>query len=263
VSHAIHGPLVERFIESQWQNKLTSGTIFPNCGLVVDATVQKRGRPAGLFADAKKYFSGKHWIYCLKSQVLTNREGIAMHVVAGVPGSVHDLKLFKEHEPALAELIEHRAQGPTGVLADKGYCEQASSHRLQLVTPVKKPPNAILAQDHVRYNQRLASARIVVENFFGRLAAKFKIMVREWAFDDAYYRTIFEICCALVNFDIQHGSGGRLTGEDGGKYARMISKVCGEAKAAADMSANKARERRIERRERIAAQIRPGGQEDD
>jgi hypothetical protein len=30
-------------------------------------------------------------------------------------------------------------------------------------------------------------------------------MVRRWGFEDEYCPTIFETCCALVNFDIQLG----------------------------------------------------------
>jgi hypothetical protein len=88
-------------------------------GLIVDATVQKRGRPAGEFAEVKLFFSGKHHIYCLKSHVVTNREGIVIHAVAGVPGSVHDMRLFKDHQHHLSALIMLHEGEPTKILADK------------------------------------------------------------------------------------------------------------------------------------------------
>jgi hypothetical protein len=97
IAMEIHGQLAERFIATPSRDRWTAGEKFSDCGLIVNATVQKRGRPSGEFAEAKLFFSGKHHIYCLKTQVVTNREGIAIHVVAGVPGSVHDTRLSKDH----------------------------------------------------------------------------------------------------------------------------------------------------------------------
>jgi hypothetical protein len=72
-----------------------SGSDYRSYGLAVDATVQKRGRPAASFEEARRYFSEKHWIFYLESRVVTNRQALALHVVTGVPGLVHDLVLFR------------------------------------------------------------------------------------------------------------------------------------------------------------------------
>jgi hypothetical protein len=67
VGQLIHQPLVDEFIKSQWDSPIQgSSTNFPSCGLVADATVQERGRPCASFMEAQRFFSGKHWIYCLK-----------------------------------------------------------------------------------------------------------------------------------------------------------------------------------------------------
>jgi hypothetical protein len=80
VGQLIHQPLVDEFIKSQSSSPIQgSSTNFPAYGLVVDAKVQKRGWPLAWFTEARRFFSGKHWIYCLKSQVITDRRGIAMH----------------------------------------------------------------------------------------------------------------------------------------------------------------------------------------
>jgi hypothetical protein len=92
IAMEIHGQLAERFITTPSRDCWTARETFSDYGLIVDATVHKRGRPAGEFAEVKLFFSGKHHIYCLKSQVATNQEGIAIHVVARVPGSVHDVR---------------------------------------------------------------------------------------------------------------------------------------------------------------------------
>jgi hypothetical protein len=67
------------------------------------------------------YYSGKHRHYCLKSQVITNREGLAVHIVAGVPGAKHDFQLFQENLAAVEELVAAHPGEPTHILADKGY----------------------------------------------------------------------------------------------------------------------------------------------
>lgn len=45
---------------------------FPETTFVVDSTVQIISIPVGEFQDKKDYFSGKHHIYCIKSQVITD-----------------------------------------------------------------------------------------------------------------------------------------------------------------------------------------------
>jgi hypothetical protein len=90
----------------------------------LDATVQKRGRSAGEFAETKLFSSGKHHIYCLKSQVATNRERISIHVAASVPGSVHDMRRFKNHQNHLSAFIMLYEGGPTKILADKGHLNE-------------------------------------------------------------------------------------------------------------------------------------------
>jgi hypothetical protein len=73
VGQLIHQRLVDEFIKGQWDSPIQGSSIsFPVCGLVVDATVQKRGRPCTSFPEARRFFSGKHWIYWLKSQVIAD-----------------------------------------------------------------------------------------------------------------------------------------------------------------------------------------------
>jgi hypothetical protein len=48
----------------------------------------------------------------------------------------------------------------------------------------------------------LSSARVIIENYFGRLSNRFLIMVRRWGFEEQFYPVIFKICRALANYDI-------------------------------------------------------------
>jgi hypothetical protein len=62
---------------------------------------------------------------------------------------------------------------------------------------------------HPRANQALALSRVIVENFFGRLSAKFHIMVNRWA-------------VALVNFGLRRGGGSHPRAEDGAFSRRSL-----------------------------------------
>jgi hypothetical protein len=93
---AIHKVFINRYIKSHWESSLRAPVKYPECRLIVVATVQKRQRPAGFVKEAKRFFSGKHGIYRLKSQVVTSQTGMAMPIMAGVPGPAHDLALFRD-----------------------------------------------------------------------------------------------------------------------------------------------------------------------
>jgi hypothetical protein len=147
-----------------------------------------------------------------------------MHFFAGVEGSVHDLEVFRKTLNDLCRLLEDHPNEPTKILANKGYIGFNDSPLVKLVTPHKKPPHVFLSNAQVRSNQRLSSAR-VVENYFGRLATRFHIMVRRWGFDDAFYPIVFGICCALANYDILLG-GGALQSAKGDQYGAMLTRIC-------------------------------------
>jgi hypothetical protein len=67
-----------------------------------------------------------------------------LHVVAGVPGSVHDLAIFRSSVTELEELGARKPNEPTKILADAGYISFTDSQVLQLMTPYKKPRNGVL-----------------------------------------------------------------------------------------------------------------------
>jgi hypothetical protein len=67
VTTVIQKPLIERFVTSVAHTPFAVREDFPECGLIVGATVQNRGHPVGTAEEARKYDSGKHHFYCLKS----------------------------------------------------------------------------------------------------------------------------------------------------------------------------------------------------
>jgi hypothetical protein len=109
-------------------------------------TVQNRGRPAGRFDEAGRHYSGKHHIYCLKWQVIAKGNGIAVHIVAGVSGAVHDLKLFRDNIASVQKLIDDHPGKSCSLLVGKGYIGEIESVKVHLMTPQKKSLRGYLSQ---------------------------------------------------------------------------------------------------------------------
>jgi hypothetical protein len=133
---------------------------------------------------------------------------------------------------------------PTKVFADKGYIGFRDGSPLQLVTPHKKPAHGKLRPREARENYDLVSVRVVVGKFFGRLSTRFHIMVRRWGFEDEYYPTIFETCCALVNFEIQDGPGESLQKQESETYGRILTHICSKGREAVEAAAKRVAKRR-------------------
>jgi hypothetical protein len=161
-------------------------------------------------------------MYRLRAQVIPNRFGIALHVVSGVPGAKHDFKLFQESVRDVEALIADHAGEPMAILADKCYIGNVDSESVRLVTPHRSPPGRPLHQAQTREEQVLSRHGVVVENYFGRLAAEFKILVHRWAHENALYARVFMICCALANYDIRPHGGSSLRNVKGITYRRQL-----------------------------------------
>jgi hypothetical protein len=223
IAHAVHGRLVERFVVSAANTPFAAREKFPECGMVVDATVQDRGSPVGRYDEAQRYHSGKHHCYCLKSQVITDRQDAAVLVTSGVPGAMDDMFLFRAHTGELEELIHRHAGEPVTILADKGYIGNPGCPHVVLVTAHRKPPLRVLTPEQQQDNAEIGSERVIIENFFGRMRTKFHITSGRWPHREEFYPIVFEICCALVNFDIRSPGGSPFKASDGQFYVQSVS----------------------------------------
>jgi hypothetical protein len=175
-----------------------------------------------------------------------------LHAVAGVPGSVHDLALFRStvtELEVLEELVASKPNEPTKILADEGYIGFTYSQILQFMTPYKKPRNGVLSQPQLATNKKLGGARVIIESYFGRLSNRFLIIVRKWGFQEQFYPVILKICCALANYDILGGEGGSLRMQERDEYEVMLTRICTKGKKAIE----DARERMKRRRSKRAA----------
>jgi hypothetical protein len=216
--HAATGCWQRLFITEPGLNlTLPTDDNFPNAGFIVDATVQQINKPAGTFEERKPWFSGKHNIYCLKSQVISDLKGTAIHITTSIKGATHDLAIFKMSLPELDMIIDHHTNGQDKVLADKGYqCGEIKC----LITPHKGKVDD-LSRPQLQFNDRHSKSRVVIENYFGRLKSKFAITANKYRGDHEHYEDIFILCCALVNYDIRQCNHG-LRRDDGEFYKRML-----------------------------------------
>lgn len=91
-----------------------------NVSYIAEAIVQPINIHIGSFDDKKDFFSGKHNIYCYKSQVICEVRGLAVDIVSGIPGSVHGMKVFADNYKKFKERIldVHLLAGDK-IMADK------------------------------------------------------------------------------------------------------------------------------------------------
>lgn len=80
---------------------------FPDASDIVDAMVQKIYTSLSQFVNSESYFSGKHYCYCLKSQVIVDPIGATLDVVSGMPGVTHDMQVFKDNFKSFKDRV-HR-----------------------------------------------------------------------------------------------------------------------------------------------------------
>ncbi|KAH7826392.1 putative DDE superfamily endonuclease [Monocercomonoides exilis] len=131
-------------------------------GIVLDCTVIPTNRPGGRLEFGKKYYSGKHHIYCVKVEVGVNpKVGTASTISSIYSGSTHDFTIFKEHYPTFVQKL-----GGAKILADSAF----KGAKPELGAIITKPVGT----------SELASHRVIVERFFGRLQTLFSVFRHPW-----------------------------------------------------------------------------------
>lgn len=95
---------------------------------------------------------------------------------------------------------EEDEENPWSVMADSGY--QGLQRLVSAVLPHKKQPNRPVTRQQERFNQELASERVICERFYGRLKTKFRIMSTKYRNSREEYQGFFKLCVALTNYHI-------------------------------------------------------------
>ncbi|KAH7819228.1 putative DDE superfamily endonuclease [Monocercomonoides exilis] len=134
-------------------------------GIVVDCTVIPTNRPGGKLDNGKKFYSGKRHIYCVKAEVGVNpKVGTASTISSIYSGSTHDFTIFKEHYPTFVQKL-----GGAKILADIAFIGAEPELEAIITKPMETP--------------EMATHRVIVERFFGRIKTLFTTFRKPWLFD--------------------------------------------------------------------------------
>jgi hypothetical protein len=191
---------------------------FPGVVAMMDVTVQPIWVPEGAYDERKRYFSGKHKMYVMKSQCLHDRRGRVLSVVTGIAGAVHDVSIAQrsiaeirrvvrpmeprdnDEDPVDVEADVDDQEDGRLLMVDSGY--QGLQHLLPCVLPYKKRPNRALTAPQKQHNRRMARRRVLVENYYGRLKRRYRIMTDKYRGERDGYEMYFKLCVALTNFHV-------------------------------------------------------------
>ena len=144
-----------------------------------DVTFQQSNRPSGNMQEGELCFSGKLKLYGFKVKVSVRLNGIASAFSKYCPGSVSDLTILHERLSVQKSRLKKRDDEnnndylylsdkiPNSWAAhmDRGY--QGAADVMRAPIPREKPLRSVLLQEDVRFNRKLSSDRIILENCLG------------------------------------------------------------------------------------------------
>jgi len=195
-------------IERQW---IKVDTAFPEAIAITDTKFQMCYRPKGRFHEARIYFSPKHGAYGIKTEITHARNGRAMMYSNHVHGSKHDYSVFISrvdiHKKYLTKVHTDRTLTDDGalqkqfplmwaMLCDKGYT--GAENHIRAIIPVHSPN----ANEEQTQNRKIGKARVLCENYYGRMVSLWGIIARKWRWDHKVYDQVMGICLALTNAHI-------------------------------------------------------------
>ena len=159
--------------------------------------------PVGNHTD---YYNRKGW-YSMILQGVVDADYCFSDICIGWPGSVHDARVFV-HSP-IYTLITEQDLLPNKTLTMNGinvplYLIGDSAYPLQTWLMKPFPQSGILTSEIKHYNYRMSRARIVVENAYGRLKARWRRLMRNDMRVD-HIPNIVAAACILHNMCEVHG----------------------------------------------------------
>lgn len=163
--------------------------------ILVDATEQKIPRPLKKRAR-KKYHSGKKKAFTIKTQIVTNKQGLILKANDSSPGRVHDYKYFKR--TALPKWLEKHPQ-ITGY-GDLGYEGVNKDYpKANFKVPIKRTrAKKELTRSEKIKNTKQRRKRVVVEHTLA-LLKKFRILSETYRNAKNRYSATFKSIAFLVN----------------------------------------------------------------
>ena len=122
-------------------------------------------------------------------------------------GAVHDVKIYKDcrTEEFLQKPTPPNSQYPfekMWVLADGGY--RSIEETTNAILPERKPRNSELSIEQKEFNKKLGSARVLIENYFGRMKRKFLAVAGVVRIKQDKLQALVYLAFALTNYDIHN-----------------------------------------------------------
>jgi hypothetical protein len=185
-------PLEQRRRRKQGHSLAEVIAQVPAVEVLIDSHEQRIRRPTG-WTKQKPYYSGKKKAHTLKCQAVVSTSGRVQAISRSVPGSTSDPALLQKSG------VLGKLRLDEGVGVDRGYVGIAKEHPpASCYVPHKKPPGGELTQDERQYNRLLASVRIKVEHFFGRLT-RFGAMAQVWRHRRRRHSGVVRVATYLVD----------------------------------------------------------------
>jgi hypothetical protein len=164
--------------------------------VLLDATEQKIPRPKNK-KKRKSHHSGKKQAFTVMTQVLTDPDGLILHVSSPMAGRRHDVTLFKKS--AIPKWLE-RHKDKIHARADGGYQGMNEQYDIHMTVPVKRSKkHPVLTKQEQRHNKRHSTKRIIVEHSFAGIK-QFQLLGQIYRGKEKDYKRYFVAIASVRNF---------------------------------------------------------------
>lgn len=193
------GNQLQRVIES-FQGKWG----VPQCVGAIDGCHIPIAAPIGNHTD---YYNRKGF-YSMLLQGIVDADYCFLDVCIGWPGSVHDARVFV-HSPIYSQITENDLL-PNKPMSVNGvnvplYLIGDSAYPMHTWLMKPFPQSGVLTSEMKQYNYRISRARIVVENAYGRLKARWRRLLKRNDMHVDHIPTVVAAACILHNLCEIHG----------------------------------------------------------
>lgn len=167
-------------------------SVCPDLLAILDATEQPVQRPKDPERQ-RRFYSGKKKRHTIKTGLVVNEEGLIRAVTPPTPGSVHDLRHFRESGvlgriPRACRVVGDRAF--TGLQHDLPRHNLAIAHKARRHHPLTRAQKVA--------NRELSQRRMVVEHVFAAMK-QFRALADRFRHAVEVHQDVFTVIAALVN----------------------------------------------------------------
>jgi len=166
--------------------------LYPDWFAILDGTEPPIQRPKD--PERRRAFdSGKKKRPTVKNGLVVNEEGLIRAVTPSTPGSVHDLRHFRESG------VRKWIPQAVGVIADAGFDglhQDLPHHRVATAHQARR--NHPLTEDHQLMNGALSCGRIVIEHILAQMK-QFRALSERFRHSLQIQNDIVVLVAAIVN----------------------------------------------------------------